>query len=691
MNKIAELILKHKRSILITNVLLLVLCAVLIPMTGVNFNLSDYLPDNAPSTESLRVMEASFSDEIPNVNVYIPDVSIPEAIEYKERLARIPGVSSVLWLDDVADIRKPLEMQDQKTIEAWYKDGGALLVLAVEQDDATTIVEEIRAIAGENSSLSGEAVNQASAQSTTMGEISMIMLYVIPIVIIILLLSTSSWFEPVLFLITIGVAIAINEGTNIFLGEISYVTRATSAILQLAVSIDYAVFLLHRFAEYRGGGIDLKLSMKKAIVKSSSAIAASAATTVFGFLALTLMKFKIGPDLGFVLAKGVLISYISVMTLLPALAVYTTKIMDKTRHKPLLPSFKGFGRLAVKVCIPLAAIVVLTIIPSFMAQRQNDFLYGSSGMHSEGSRVKNEADVINGIFGESQQMVLLVPEGDIVKESILTQELRAADGINSVVSYAGTVGTLIPTDFPDESIRSQFYSNGYSRMILNGAIADEGDEAFALTENVRSIAHRYYGDTYHLVGQNVINYDLKETITNDYLPVTLASVIAIGLVLFITFRSITVPLILMLTIEGAIWINLGLPYFTGNSLNYIGYQIISAVQLGATIDYGILFAQRYMEYRRISDKREAARSAVANTAASILTPAGILTAAGLILGFVSTNGIISQLGSILGRGAAISAAMVLLFLPALLIIFDGLIQKTMKGYMKKQEREEELI
>lgn len=345
----------------------------------------------------------------------------------------------------------------------------------------------------------------------------------------------------------------------------------------------------------------------------------------------------------------------------------------------------------MKVCIPLAIIIVLIMIPSFMAQRHNEFLYGSSGMHSEGSQVKNEADVINGIFGQSQQMVLLVPEGDIVKEIALTEELSSVDEISSVVSYAGTVGALIPSDFLDEDIRSQFYSNGYSRMVITGAIADEGDEAFALTENIRSVAQSYYGEGYYLLGQNVVNYDLKETITNDYLPVTLASVIAIGLVLVITFKSITVPLILMLVIEGAIWINLGLPYFVGDSLNYIGYQIISAVQLGATIDYGILFAQRYLENRRIYDKREAARTAVAKTAASILTPAGILTAAGLILGFISTNGIISQLGSILGRGAAISAAMVLLFLPALLIIFDGLIQKTMKGYIRKQEREDELI
>lgn len=684
MNNIAESILKHKRSLLVISILLAVLSAVLMPMVGVKFNLSDYLPGNSPSTKALEVVESSFPDGIPNAKVAIDDVSIPEALEYKENLSDISGVSEVLWLDDVADIRRPLEMQDQKTVEAWYKDSSALFMLTVEQEDVVSIIEEIRSIAGEDAALSGEAVNQAAAQSTTMNEIAMIMLYVIPLVLIVLLLSTSSWFEPLLFLITIGVAILINEGTNIFLGEISYVTRATSAILQLAVSIDYAVFLLHRFAEYRNEGMDVRESMHKAMVKSSSAIAASAATTVFGFLALTLMKFKIGPDMGFVLAKGVLTSYISVMVLLPILSLYTTKVMDKTHHRPFLPSFKGFGKLAVRICIPLAVIIVLAIIPSFLAQQENEFIYGSSGMHSEGSKVREEAGRIESIFGEAQQMMLLVPQGDMANEEVLSKELGTIRNISSVISYANTVGKEIPVEFLDEDQISRFYSGGYSRIILYATVPDEGEDAFDVTQTVRDTAQEYYAGEYHLLGQNVINFDLKETITGDYLPVTLASIIAIGLVLVLTFRSLSIPLILLLTIEGAVWINLGLPYFMGDSLNYIGYQIISAVQLGATVDYGILFVQRYLDYRKTENKKNAARLAVAGTAASILTPAGILTIAGLVLGFISTNGIISQLGTIMGRGAAISAAMVLLFLPALLIMFDGIIQKTtIKDFNKR--------
>jgi len=688
MNRIAGSILEHKKSILIISVILVGIGAVLMPIIDINFNLSDYLPGDAPSTKALEIMEDTFPDGIPNVKLAIPDVSIPEALEYKEKLADIPGVSAVLWLDDTADLREPLEMQDKDMAEAWYKNGSALFLLTVDQDNAVAIIKDIREIAGERAALSGEAVNQAEARSVTMGEISMIMMYAIPLVLIILLLSTSSWFEPVLFMITIGAAILINEGTNIFLGEISYVTRATSAILQLAVSIDYAIFLLHRFAEYRSEGMDVKESMHKAMVKSSSAIAASAATTVFGFLALTLMRFKIGPDMGFVLAKGVLTSYISVIVLLPVLSLYTTKIMDKTHHRPFLPSFKGFGRLAVRICIPLALIIVLAIVPSFLAQQKNEFLYGSSGMHSEGSQIGKEAEMIKSIFGESQQMVLLVPQGNIAGEEALTKELEAIENITSVISYTNTAGKEIPVEFPDEEQISQFYSNGFGRIILYAAVPDEGEEAFAVTKAVRDTARKYYGDSYHLLGQNVINYDLKETITGDYLPVTLASVIAIGLVLVLTFRSLSIPLILLLTIEGAVWINLGLPYFMGDDLNYIGYQIISSVQLGATVDYGILFAQRYLDYRKTADRKEAARLAVAGTAASILTPAGILTLAGLTLGFVSTNGIISQLGGILGRGAAISAAMVLLFLPALLIVFDGIIKKTtLRSIHRSNEKE----
>ncbi len=683
MEKVAEGLLRYKKTILIITILIAVISAIMMMAVNINYNLSDYLPESAPSTLALGAIEKSFGNEIPNLNVYIPDVTIPEALEYKEKLKEVEGVSSALWLDDVTDILKPLEMEDKDTVEAWYKDGGALFVLSVDTDNSTRIVDEIRKIVSDSCVMSGEAVNQATVQSTSMNEVSKIMLYAIPIVLIILLIATNSWFEPVLFIITIGVAILINEGTNVFLGEISYITRASSAILQLAVSIDYAVFLLHSYGRFKKDeGLCVGDAMKKAMANSFSAIAASAATTIFGFLALTIMKFKIGADMGIVLAKGVFLSYICVMVILPALAVYTSKLLDKTQHRPLLPSFKGFAERAVRICIPLAMVIVISLVPSFMAQSRNEFLYGSSGMHSEDSDVRREAEYINGIFGESLQMVMLVPEGNAPEEKELTETLESIPDVTSVISYSSQVGNEIPSEFLSGEQLSHLRSGGYSRLILNASVPDEGEKAFAVVEAVRKAAGEYYADTYHLLGQNVVNYDLKETITNDYLPVTLTSIIAIGLVILVTFKSISIPLILLLTIEGAIWINLGLPYFAGRSLNYIGYQIISTVQLGATVDYGILFVKEYINFRKNLDKKDAAKAAITLTAGSILSPAGILTTAGLVLGFVSTNGIISELGTILGRGALISAAMVLLFLPALLIVFDGLIQKTTMSRLK---------
>lgn len=676
MEHIANGILQHKKSVLFVCVAVVFLSGAMLSLVNVNYNLAEYLPENAPSTIALDVMNSSFSEEIPNADVYIPDISIPEALDYKKQLAGVPGVNSVLWLDNVVDIRQPLEMAEQETVESWYRDSGALFKLSIDSEDSVSVINEIPKITGENSVLSGEAVNQSCIQTTTMGEISKIMLYVVPLVLLILLLTTSSWLEPVLFLITIGAAIIINEGTNIFIGEISYVTRATSAILQLAVSIDYAVFLLHSFARFRQEKYDVKDAMKNAMVSSASAIAASAATTVFGFLALTFMKFKIGPDMGFVLAKGVLISYISVVVFLPVLVVYTEKLLEKTHHRSLIPSFKSFGRLASLICIPLSIIIFIMIIPSFLAQRNNEFAYGTSGMHSEDSEVRKGMDFIENKFGKSQQMVLLVPEGDAASESGLANALSGIPDVKSVISYSSMVGTQIPEEILLKEQLSQFRSGGYSRLILYVSTPDEGEEAFEAVEDIRKCAEEYYESRYYLTSQSVINYDLMDTITKDYLPVTLASIISIGLVLIITFRSASIPMILLLTIEGAIWINLGLPYFTGNSLNYIGYQIISAVQLGATVDYGILFVQRYMDKRLIMDKSEAVCHAVSETAASILTPAGILATAGMVLGLVSSNGIISQLGTILGRGAIISAAMVLLFLPALLILLDGFIKRT---------------
>ncbi|MHB1315411.1 MAG: efflux RND transporter permease subunit [Christensenellales bacterium] len=666
----------HKKTVLILFSAIILLCLLLSSLVQVNYRLSDYLPDEVPSTVAIKTMQEHFDENIPNLLICMKDVSVAEALVFKEQIKALSGVEGVLWLDDAISIYTPLEMADKDTVEAWYKDGNALFSVTVNKDQIANHVIAIREFVGSRGIIAGEAVNQTNIQNSTVNEVAKITLYVIPLVLIILLLSTGSWFEPVLFIITIGVAIIINEGTNAFLNNVSFVTRSTSAVLQLAVSMDYAVFLLHRFSRYRQEGMEIREAMSKAMAGSFSAIAASMMTTVIGFLVLVLMRFRIGADMGIVLAKGVLLSFLCVMILLPVLAVATAKIMDRTRHRPFLPSFHKFGRFVVRICVPLAIVVMILIIPGYLGQRNNQFVYGSSGMNSVESQAGRDAEEINGMFGESVQMVLLVPSGDIVNEADLCGKLENTAHVKSVISYTNLIGEQIPEDILSEDQLSQFRSDGFSRIILYVDTNDEGEEAFRTVEEVRAAANGYYPGNYYLVGQSVVNYDLKDTIVKDNHVVTIAVVLAIGLVLLLTFRSLSIPLVLLLVIEGATWLNLSIPYFTGDTLTFLGYQIISSVQLGATVDYGILFVQHYMDNRKTYTKREAVVKTVSETAASILTPASILTIAGLTLGLVSSNAIISQLGAVLGRGAALSAALVLLMLPGILLLCDGIIQKT---------------
>jgi predicted RND superfamily exporter protein len=676
MTRVADWIFNHKRLILILALAFLAVSLAAVPAVGINYNLADYLPDDTPSSIALQALRESFGESLPNLNVFVPADNVPEALEYKARLSGIDGVSGVLWLDDVADVTVSLEMLDQELVSAWYASGGALYLVIVDEGRSVEVVEQIRSVIGPEGALSGEAADFSYIHTVTMKEVSQIMAYVVPLVLIVLLFATSSWLEPVLFLVVIGVAIVMNLGTNIFLGEISYVTQACSAILQLAVSMDYAVFLLHSFSRHRQETENVYTAMKRAMVESAPAIAASMLTTIFGFLSLCLMKFKIGPDMGLVLAKGILCSYVAVVVLMPVLAVGTTKLMDKTRHRSFLPRFGGFARAVVRVCAPVAILVILLIVPSFLGQNSNEFLYGSSGMHGNDSYIKQESEFIREVFGQNQQMVLLVPEGDIVSEASLVRELEETPGVTSVTSYASLVGAEIPEAMLDEAQLKELRRNGYSRIIFYAATEPEGEQAFSMVERIRNTAERYYGNSYHLVGQSVVNSDMKDTVLNDNLVITVASIVSIGLVLLFTFKSLSIPVVLLLTIESAIWINLAIPYFMGRTLNFIGYQIISSVQLGATVDYGILLTQRYLTMRNTMDKKSAVIESLASSTPSVLTPALIIFIACQMLGIFSTNGVISELGIILGRGALISVVMVLLFLPAMLMIFDGAIQKT---------------
>lgn len=679
MERLVNGILKYKKSILVFFILATVISLFTSSMVNINYNIMDYLPEEAPSTKALDVMNEEYDKGAANVRVVLKDVSIVDALKYKEKIKKVDGVDDIQWLDDVVNIKEPLELQNQDTIESWYKNNEALFSITVNEDKEESAIDEIGEIIGENGMISGSAVNIVFAQETTEKELIKMMVILIPIILIILFLTTSSWFEPVLFLSTIGIAIIINSGTNLILGEISFVTKAAGSILQLAVSMDYSIFLLHRFSEFRNEGLAVKEAMKEAILKSVSSILSSGLTTVVGFAALIVMKFKIGPDMGFVMLKAICLSLISVLVLLPVLALYCYKLIDKTQHKSFMPKFNKFAKVSYKFRHISIILFLLLLIPCFLAQQNNSFSYGASEIYSdESTKIGHDTAAINKEFGKTNPFVLMVPKGDLVSERALCDELENIDKITSITSYAETVGITIPTEYVPDDTLSQLISNNYSRFIIVANVKVEGDETFALIDEIRNLAYKYYDDSYYFLGESVNTLDLKETIEDDNKKVNAISIIAIMIILLLTFKSLSLPIILVLVIEFSIWSNLTFNYFIGNDVFYIAYLIISSIQLGATIDYAILFTNRYIENRETMNKKEATQATISTTTVSILTSASILATAGIILGEISTNSIIAQLGILVGRGAILSLILVLFVLPALLMLLDKLIAKTTK-------------
>lgn len=679
MERLVNGILKYKKSILVFFILATVISLFTSSMVNINYNIMDYLPEEAPSTKALDVMNEEYDKGAANVRVVLKDVSIVDALKYKEKIKKVDGVDDIRWLDDVVNIKEPLELQNQDTIESWYKNNEALFSITVNEDKEESAIDEIGEIIGENGMISGSAVNIVFAQETTEKELIKMMVILIPIILIILFLTTSSWFEPVLFLSTIGIAIIINSGTNLILGEISFVTKAAGSILQLAVSMDYSIFLLHRFSEFRNEGLAVKEAMKEAILKSVSSILSSGLTTVVGFAALIVMKFKIGPDMGFVMLKAICLSLISVLVLLPVLALYCYKLIDKTQHKSFMPKFNKFAKVSYKFRHISIILFLLLLIPCFLAQQNNSFSYGASEIYSdESTKIGHDTAAINKEFGKTNPLVLMVPKGDLVSERALCDELENIDKITSITSYAETVGITIPTEYVPDDTLSQLISDNYSRFIIVANVKVEGDETFALIDEIRNLAYKYYDDSYYFLGESVNTLDLKETIEDDNKKVNAISIIAIMIILLLTFKSLSLPIILVLVIEFSIWSNLTFNYFIGNDVFYIAYLIISSIQLGATIDYAILFTNRYIENRETMNKKEATQATISTTTVSILTSASILATAGIILGEISTNSIIAQLGILVGRGAILSLILVLFVLPALLMLLDKLIAKTTK-------------
>lgn len=688
MNQILRGIIKFRKTILIGFSIIAVLCILMIPGTSVNYKMVDYLPEEANSTKAISVLEEEFGNGLPNLSIMMEVSSIQEALAYKTDIEALEGITSVMWLDDMVGLETitstPIKYLDQSLTESYYKDGTALYMAVVANGMESETVALVYDLIGENNAITGEALTNASAQNSSSREVIGALFILLPIIIIMLIIATDSWIEPIMFLTTIGIAIFINMGTNIILGEVSFVTFTVSPILQLAVSMDYAIFLLHSFSEKRKK-YEPEEAMFHAMKASLPTVAASALTTMIGFSALMFMRFGIGGDLGLNLLKGIILSFLSVMIFLPVLTLVFYKWIDKTTHKEFMPHPGKISRVLLKIRIPMLVIALILAIPAFLGQSEVDFLYGMK-VDEDGARSYIDQEAIEAVYGDDQAILLMVPREEITKEAEMVSVLETIPGVTQVMAYTSEVGTKIPDAYIPEEAISQFYSDNYARVIIYTDMAVEGDETFDFVDQILLAAETYY-DEYYLTGQSPTLNDMKKVVTEDVGRINLIAVIGIFIVLLLTFKSISIPLVLVFVIETAIWMNLSVPYFRGTPISFIGYLILTTVQLGATVDYAILMTHKYLDERKQAPKGQAMWNTIKNNVAAILISATILSMAGFALAGTTQIGIIKELGILLGRGTILSFVMVVAVMPALLLLLDKVIKKTTlsHGFYDKKE------
>lgn len=656
----------------------------------VNYDLSEYLPDWAPAKEGLNRMEEEFGYP-GTARVMVGPVTLYEAKAYKDRIAEIDGVDMVMWADTTTDVYNANIFINYDDIQDYYKDDYAVMDIIFEEGDSSSLtksaINEMQALTGDKGYFMGSAVQNKSLNETLMREISIAMALGVVMIAVVLCLTTTSWFEPVMFLMVMGIAIIINMGTNLILGTISFLTFSVASILQLAVAMDYSVFLLDMFTKERAKGNDPVTAITNAIHKSLPSILASGATTIIGFIVLMLMRFSIGKDLGFVLAKGIVVSLITVLFLMPPLLLRWGDRIKRTEHKSFMPSFHGLGQVVYKVRYVVLSVVLLFVIPAFTAQNMNSFTFGNSALGSSpGTKVYEDEQQINGRFGKSNLILAVVPNTSMVKEKDLTDALDDLYYVKSVTSLAGTIPEGIPEKIIPKSATSLLHTENYSRIMIYVKTSDESDFAFQCANEITSIVKSYYPEDSYITGVIPSTQDIKSIITADYSFVNLLSILGVGLVVLISFKSLIIPIVVLIPIEVAVFFNMAFPYFTGESMLYMGYIIVSCLQLGATVDYSILMTNNYMDARRTyPEKARAIKHTVSRSALSILTSGTILTIAGYGLYFVSSVAAIGGLGHLIGRGALISVLMVLFLLPVLLTMADPLLMKEEAKKIKLEE------
>lgn len=689
MKKISQLIAKNRVLILIIAIILLIPSAIGYFNTKVNYDILSYLPNDLETREAQKILKDEF-DCGSLAMLIVEGMDNKGVAKLKEKVEVVDGVSEVIWINDALDISVPKEILPDLVKNIFFSDNSTMMIVKLRDTDASEstekAIEEIRKITGKQAFLSGVAGVIKDTKDLADKETPIYVLIAVILSIIVLSLTMESFIIPIIFMLSIGVAIIYNMGTNIVFGNISYITKALSAVLQLGVTMDYSIFLLHRYDEERKNQLNKIDAMSVAIEKTISSITGSSLTTIAGFLALCIMDLALGKDIGLVMAKGVLFGVICTVTVLPSMILVFDKLIHKYQHKVLLPKFEKSSEFIIKHHKVLVAIGAIILIPAIIGNNNTKVYYNLDESLPKdllsivaNDKLKTEYNMM------STNIILVKDDLEGYKINQMIEELKNIDGVTSVVGLEDILGARIPESFIPNELLKKIKNGGYEEIMLNSEYKSASDEVAVQLKEINKVVKKY--DKEGLVGGEApLTEDLITIADNDFKKVNTASILAIFIIILFVFKSISVPILLVLAIELAIFINLGIPYYTGSVIPFVSSIVIGTIQLGATVDYAILLTSRFQEELALTNNKVKAMTIALKTSSrSIVTSALTFFAATAGVGIISDIEMISSLCILMSRGAIISMFVILFVLPGILLLCEKLIIKTSKSFVKSTE------
>ncbi len=692
----AKAIVKNRVLILIVAAALMIPSVLGMLGTRINYDMLNYLPDTMDTVVGQDALKDGFGKGAFSF-IIVEDMPLKDTAALKKKLETVDHVESVLWYDSLADLSMPMEMLPDRLYDAFNNGNATMMAVffdsATSEDVTMDAIREIRAIAGKQCFVSGMSALVTDLKDLCEQEEPIYVALAVACACAAMMLLLDGWLVPFVFLASIGVCILFNLGSNFFFGEISYITKALSAVLQLAVTMDYSIFLWHSYNEQLEHTDDHKEAMATAIHETFASVIGSSVTTVAGFIALCFMTFTLGRDLGIVMAKGVLLGVIGCVTILPSMILLLDKPLQKTRHRSLIPDMSGFSQWVCKRFPVFLVILVLLVAPAFYGyDKTNDEVY-----YDMGQCLPEDIDYViaNSKLAEdfdiaSTHMLLVdagLPTRDVRN---MIQEMEQVDGVKYVLGLESVVGPLVPEEILPDSVRSMLEDDQWKLMLINSEYKVASDAVSDQLDSLNAILKKY-DETGMLIGEAPCMKDMIDTTGHDFQVVNAVSIVAIFIIIALVEKSFSLPFVLIAVIELAVFINLGLPHYMGQSLPFIAPICIRTIQLGATVDYAILMTTRYKSERLGGVERKAAvYNALRASAPSVIVSGMGLFAATFGVAVYSNIDIVGSMCMLMARGAIISVVLVLLMLPALLILCDGLICKTTIGMThlsghKKQE------